>query len=126
MDVFQSLIARWREDSATLHLYGDERGAHVCQLHAEQVEAAVRKWREEVLTLRQAAEESGYSEDRLGKLISKGEIPNAGRKHAPRLRRADLPLKPARVHKRDANPTDESYTVDGLFRDIVTSKHGER
>jgi len=49
---------------------------------------------DELLNLRTAARESGYSADHLGRLVHEGKIPNAGRPHAPRIRRADLPRKP--------------------------------
>lgn len=49
---------------------------------------------EELLSLHQAAAESGYSVDRLQKLVASGEIPNAGRKGKPAIRRSDLPRKP--------------------------------
>jgi len=52
---------------------------------------------QEPLSLKDAAQESGYSTDHLGRLIRDGSIPNAGRPGAPRLARRDLPLKPARV-----------------------------
>lgn len=47
----------------------------------------------ELLTLEEAAERSGYSTDHLSRLIRQGTLPNAGRRHAPRLRAADLPRK---------------------------------
>jgi hypothetical protein len=47
------------------------------------------------LSLAQAAQESGYSVDRLQKLVAAGTIPNAGRKGKPAIRRSDLPRKPA-------------------------------
>jgi hypothetical protein len=50
---------------------------------------------DEVLSLSTAARESGYSVDRLQKLVADGSIPNAGRKGKPGIRRRDLPRKPA-------------------------------
>ena len=52
---------------------------------------------DEVLSLRASAGESGYSVDRLQKLVADGSIPNAGRKGKPGIRRGDLPRKPARA-----------------------------
>ncbi len=45
------------------------------------------------MTVAEAALESGLSEDHLRHGVADGKIPNAGRKGAPRIRRADLPLK---------------------------------
>ncbi|MDE2782551.1 MAG: hypothetical protein OXK77_06320, partial [Gemmatimonadota bacterium] len=41
----------------------------------------------------EAARESGYSADHLGRLVRDGRIPNAGRPGAPRIARTDLPRK---------------------------------
>lgn len=46
-----------------------------------------------VLNLQQAARESGYSPEHLGRLVREGRIPNAGRPNAPRIRLRDLPRK---------------------------------
>lgn len=62
----------------------------------EAATAAERAWAEfgdELLTLAVAAAESGYSVDHLQRLVAEGEIPNAGQKGKPRIRRADLPRK---------------------------------
>jgi hypothetical protein len=57
---------------------------------AEELEAAVREWELETLTLDQAAEESPFKRDTLRKKVGSGEIPNAGTKGSPRIRRGDL------------------------------------
>jgi len=49
---------------------------------------------DEILTLAEASEESGYSTDHLRLLIRQAKIPNAGRRRAPRIRRRDIPRKP--------------------------------
>jgi hypothetical protein len=56
----------------------------------EQLDAAG----EQLLTLVEAAEESGYSAEHLGRLVRDGGIPNSGRPKAPKIRRRDLPRKP--------------------------------
>ena len=50
----------------------------------------------------QASAESGYSESRLRHLVAAGELQNAGKKGAPRIRRSDLPKKAAGVNVFDA------------------------
>ncbi len=52
---------------------------------------------EETLTLREAAEESGYSYHHLSRLVTAGQIPNAGVPGSPLIRRADMPKRPATV-----------------------------
>src|SRR5438128_326539 len=51
----------------------------------------------ELLNLREAARQSGYSADHLGRKLKSGEIPNAGRPGAPRIRLRDLPRKATRL-----------------------------
>ena len=87
------LAEKWRTDAELLRRYGDERGASVAELHADELEAAVAADRLDTLTLKQASKESGYSYSRLHQLVSEGRIPNAGRRNAPRIRRHDLPRK---------------------------------
>jgi len=49
---------------------------------------------EQLLTLVEAAAESGYAADTLGRLVREGRVPNAGRPNAPKIRRRDIPKKP--------------------------------
>ncbi len=61
---------------------------------AAELEAALDSYENKALRLSEAASESGYSEDGLARLVRERKIPNAGRQHAPRIRRCDLPRKP--------------------------------
>ena len=117
-----SLIARWRTDAAVFRRYGRDADAYVLELHATEVEAALQRTADEVLTLPQAATVSGYSAEHLGRLIRDAKLRNAGRPNAPRVRRGDLPSKPA--PQRLAERTDNVYRLDRLFRDVATSKRG--
>lgn len=90
----RELAESWRTDAETLSRHGADSLARICRTHADELEAALRGAAEETLDLGAAARESGYSRDRLRHMIAAGELPNAGRKGAPRVRRADLPRKP--------------------------------
>ena len=83
----------WRERAALLKEYGDPNCARLWALAATELDAALQVLDEDTLSLVQAARESGYSVDHLGSLVRRGEIPNAGRRNAPRIRPADLPIK---------------------------------
>lgn len=50
----------------------------------------------ELLTLEQAAVETGYSKAHLRRLASLGRLPQQGSAYRPRYRRADLPRKAGR------------------------------
>ena len=87
------LVIRWRADAERLVRYADERGAAVVRRLADELDAALSTVADEPLTLAQAAQESGYSRGRLRHMVAAGQVPNLGRKGAPRLRRGDLPHK---------------------------------
>jgi hypothetical protein len=86
------LPATWRERSDELRPYAPA-AAEAFARAADELAAAMAEAADEPLTLSEAAAESGYSERRLRELLADGSIPQAGRKHAPRIRRADLPRR---------------------------------
>ncbi len=92
--MLRDLAQRWHAEADTLGQWGDERGAAILRRAATELSAAASDYEDEPLTIPQAHEESGYSCDHLRALVASGEIPNAGRKGKPMIRRRDLPLKP--------------------------------
>jgi hypothetical protein len=89
----RELAAQWRADADVLDRHGATQLASTCRAHADALDAALRSEADDVLDLTTAAQLSGYSPDRLRHKVAAGEIPNAGRKGAPRVRRGDLPTK---------------------------------
>jgi|SRR5579862_881933 len=87
------LVAAWRDRAELLRRHGAIEAAATTETLADELEVAIPVENDELLTLAQAAETSGYSEDHLGREIREGRLPNAGRSGAPRIRRADLPRK---------------------------------
>ena len=61
-----------------------------------------------IMTLSEAAKESGYTVEHLGRLIRSGKLQNAGRKGAPRVFMSDLPR---RSRKSVAGATSTSYDL---------------
>jgi len=88
------LSASWRRLAATLHPYAPA-AALAYEQAADELDVALDAQRTALLTLGEAARESGFSADHLGRLVRQGLIPNAGRPRAPRIRRADLPRRAA-------------------------------
>jgi hypothetical protein len=88
-----ALPPEWRDRAQYLRDYGDSSTARLWELAAKELEVALASHGQETLTLVQAARESGFTADHLSASIKKGRIPNAGRDGAPRIRRADLPIK---------------------------------
>lgn len=126
----KDLPGAWRSEAKRLRIrYGDDRLARICEVHAEELEHALFRAEEEVLNLEQAAEESGYTADYLGSLVRQGKIPNAGRRHAPKIRRADLPRKATRTEEESksvANPSVLTASFGEIARAAVRSKNRRR
>jgi hypothetical protein len=116
----------WRDAAADRRRFGPDPVATALDVCAKELEAALQHDEDVPLTLAQAAAESGYSEDHLGRRVREGKIPNAGRPNAPRVRRADLPRKPVR---KVAGPTALSYDPAADARSLLASRlhdHGGR
>lgn len=104
------LATEWRARATELRKWAAAEGA-ACALEtaAEELDCSLRAERDEVLSLGEAAKESGYSADHLGREVRNGRIPNVGRLHSPAVRRGDLrrkrggllnPVKPANIPTR--------------------------
>ena len=89
----EGLPVAWRKQAKTLRRYGGETQAIVLDRCADELEATLHELDETTLSLVEAASESGYSADHLGRLVRDGKIPNAGRPGAPRIARMHLPRK---------------------------------
>ena len=79
----------WRERAEFLQEYGHRKSARLWERAATELDKALRVLSEDSLTLVETAALCGYSADHLGSLVRRGKIPNAGRKHAPRIRRVE-------------------------------------
>jgi len=115
MKPVDALAERWLSVAEVLEGVLDERGASLFRLHAAELREAIREAGEEVLTLAQAAKESGYSASRLRHLIAAGDLPQAGERGRPRIRRGDLPTKPKKVSE---TTTDVEREADDILRNI--------
>ena len=89
----EGLPANWRRQAKELRRYGGETPATALESCAAELEATLVERDETTLSLVEAARESGYSSDHLGRLVRDGKIPNAGRPGAPRIALRDLPRK---------------------------------
>lgn len=101
------LPAPWRQRADFLQQYGDPDSARLWMLAAAELERALEAFGAETLTLAQAASATGYSANYLSKQIAAGAIPNAGKKHSPRVRRAGLKAKPQGGRGRPPRPAEQ-------------------
>lgn len=105
------LAPSWRAHAAELRSWGAEGPARALERAAEELTAVLEAQAGEVLTLEAAARESGYSAEHLRHLVADGTVPNAGRKGAPRVRRADLPAKPGKAAASTYNPDADALRI---------------
>jgi hypothetical protein len=108
------LPATWRSRADELRPYAPGAAEAFARAAAE-LDAAMAEAADAPLTLAEAVAESGYSERRLRELLSEGAIPNAGRKHRPRIRRADLPRKAGAGKAEPSNGYDPDADAAALL-----------
>lgn len=90
LDPFRALASEWRKEADMLDRRGLAREARIVESFARDLEQRLREWLDELLTLEDAAAEVNATYDGLRKRIARGDLPNAGRQGAPKIRRADL------------------------------------
>ena len=100
----ETLPHTWRQRAEQLRDWGaTSEAARMWERAASELEQALLRTGGEALTLTEAAGVSGLTASYLGDLVRAGKLPNAGRKYAPRVRRADLPTtrrRPETLQKR--------------------------
>lgn len=100
-------------------------GAKVVREVLADITAVETQHGEDELTLKQAACVSGYSPRQLRRLVNAGQIPNRGKRNAPRLSRKDLPSKPrTETNTGEHHPTDS--TLLSIARGAVAGKSNRR
>lgn len=109
--MLSNLATAWRALAEQLRPYAPP-AAEAWGRAADELEAALRASADEELTLAEAARESGFADRTLREKLAKGEIPNVGRKHAPRIRRGDLPRR-ARANSGGFDAAAEARLIRG-------------
>ena len=112
------LASRWRSKAELFREHEERSLALAYEKCARELEDALDERGSAALTLAQAAEQSGYSADHLGRLVREGKIPNAGRPGAPKIRVSDLPNK---VGAADPDVADEAPVCEVANAQIVQS-----
>lgn len=114
-------FAKWQSEADMLE-GAQVQGATLLRRVLADFRSIQEEMAAETLSLREAAIESGYSPDHLGRLVRTGSIPNAGRRNAPRIRRTDLPRKTSPLTARSTALKLYLATPRQIARDVVTSK----
>ena len=92
IDRLHELAERWRAEAEVLRKRGATAQAEALESCVADHEQVLDAWHTEELTLRQAAEESGFSYSRLQQMKNL----NVGSSGSPRIQRCDLPYKSRR------------------------------
>lgn len=98
------LLARWRREAEMARRIGADPQAKTMEKCAADLEMYDREEQLRLVTLREAEALTGYSYSTLEKGVRCGRLPNAGTKHRPRLRVADLPRKAGTKLRADPGP----------------------
>jgi hypothetical protein len=97
LNLLQEVPAEWRAEADLFRRRGQDSYAKLVESLAADLEARIRVWASEPLSLSEAVRESGFSRSTLERRIEDGSIPNVGQSGAPRVRRIDLPQKGGRL-----------------------------
>ena len=118
----RGLSDRWRLEAERLRRFEAHGQAAACEQLANELDAALAAWDLSPLTISEASELSGYTEDHLRRLVRRDCIPNAGRQNSPRILRKDLPIKPL---SRDGSGAQDSIdSKEQIARSVADSKEG--
>lgn len=119
--------AKWVTEAETLRRRGTVvSGAALCEEILRDFDQMMGAHLDASLNLVQAAAESGYSADYLGRMVRDGRIPNAGRAKAPRIRRRDLPRKASTLRPPGRSLTLKPAAPGQIARAVVTSYRGDQ
>lgn len=92
----QSRIEAWRQKAEQFGQHACSQAAATYQVVADELERELSNWENELLSIKEAAVESGYSEETLRRKTRKGELSTErsnGKKSRIKVRRGDLPAK---------------------------------
>ena len=98
-------------------------GAKVIDAFLSDLAATVQEGADELLSIRQAAELSGYSVEHLARTVRNGGIPNSGRRNKPLIRRGDLPRKPKSLL---ASADEKAYDAAADARSLMSRQGGRK
>ena len=114
------LISQWRAEAETFRRRGVAAHATLLESCADDLERDRVAWEDQLLSIKEAAAERGYSEETLRRKARKGELPaerGTGKKSHVKLRRGDLPRK--LIRGKGASTSHTPYNPEEDARDIA-------
>ncbi len=106
-----SLLSQWRDEADTLRRRGAVAQAVAVDSCADDLERELARWEDQLLSITEAAAESGLSEETLRRHVRLGKLPaerRPGKNTHLRIRRRDLCRSADRVPKVDS-PASTAY-----------------
>jgi len=112
-----TLAAQWRHRAEQLRDWGGSAdAARLWERAAVELEQALASVGNDTLSLTEAAKLTGLTAGHLGDLIRAGKVANAGRKHAPKIRRSDLPPQKRESEPRPRRPVLKQSDLSRIVR----------
>lgn len=126
LDVATQLVTEWRSRAQLLRAHGAKAPARAIDHLATELEATLARAADELLTPTAAAHETGLHPDSVTRLIRSGKLANAGRPHAPRVRRGDLTCltssRGPRSDDRSGAKPPSVASLSAVARDAIAAK----
>ena len=119
-------IAAWQEQAEQFEKHGCAEAAATYRIAADDLEKELQDCGDTALNLTQAAQESGYSREHLGRMVRDEKLPNAGRPSGPKIRRRDLPIKSKSLLTNRDGLHSPLTSKDDVVRSVVTQGKGAR
>jgi hypothetical protein len=121
MPTVAELTAKWTQrlaDAQQLHTL-----APLERVAAEIVDDLRQLGEDDLVSLQEASRLGGYSVDHLQRLVRAGKLVQRGRRHAPRIRRSDVPVKPGH-QPAPLRPPDPADHFSRRRRIVADAQHG--
>ena len=120
--IVAALLSQWRSRASDLERYAPV-AAQAFRDAADELAEAL-DGAEETVSLNEASMLGGYPVDSLQRMVAHGRIPNYGRKGKPRIRRAEVPLKPG--HTAGALRAESGVGKFDVSAVVPSVTHGSR
>ena len=121
--IVAALLLQWRSRASDLERYAPV-AAQAFRDAADELAEAL-DGAEETVSLNEASMLGGYPVDSLQRMVRCGRIQNCGRKGKPRIRRAEVPVKPGHGAFLQGPDGAEHIDVSAVVAS-VTQKRGAR
>jgi len=109
------LPSQWRGLALEFRQFAALGAAAAFERAAEELEAALRRQDDDVLSASDAAQASGYSVEQIRRILRQQPHLNCGRSGKPAIRRGDLPRKPRVLARRGADAYDAIADAQSLM-----------